>query len=206
MEHKEYGYARVSGRNQHEDRQMIALENLGIRSDMIFVDKQSGKDFEREQYQALLGVLRPNDVLFIKSIDRLGRDYREIIEQWRRLTKEMKVDVVVLDLPLLDTRRGKDLLGTFISDVVLQILSFVAENERVVILQRQREGIDAARRRGVKFGRPRRPLPKNFPKVLEQCRAGIITIAQAAQACKMPTTTFRRRVKMFLDENDAIGG
>ena len=112
MEHKEYGYARVSGRNQHEDRQMIALENLGIRSDMIFVDKQSGKDFEREQYQALLGVLRPNDVLFIKSIDRLGRDYREIIEQWRRLTKEMKVDVVVLDLPLLDTRRGKDLLGS----------------------------------------------------------------------------------------------
>ncbi|MBQ3821589.1 MAG: recombinase family protein, partial [Thermoguttaceae bacterium] len=167
-----YGYARVSTARQNEDRQLQALKGAGVPSENVFVDKQSGKDFEREQYKKLLANLRPNDALYIKSIDRLGRNYREILVQWQTLTKELGVDVVVLDMPLLDTRRGKDLLGTFISDVVLQILSFVAENERANIRQRQREGIDAAKARGVKFGRPRRALPDNFKEIVALRRAG----------------------------------
>ena len=157
-----YGYVRVSSRDQHEDRQMAAMAEVGVPSEHLFVDKQSGKDFHRPQYQRLLRRLRPGDVLYVKSIDRLGRSYREIQEQWKLLTKDRSVDLVVLDMPLLDTRLGKDLLGTFISDVVLQVLSFVAENERVNIRQRQAEGIAAAKARGVKFGRPRLPLPENL--------------------------------------------
>ena len=186
-----YGYARVSTARQNEDRQLQALKGAGVPSENVFVDKQSGKDFEREQYKKLLANLRPNDALYIKSIDRLGRNYREILVQWQTLTKELGVDVVVLDMPLLDTRRGKDLLGTFISDVVLQILSFVAENERANILQRQREGIEAAKARGVKFGRPRRALPDNFKEIVALRRAGFLTEAAAAKECGLPLSTFR---------------
>ena len=143
-----YGYVRVSTREQNEDRQLIALREVGVSDKNIFMDKQSGKDFERPQYKKLLRKMKKDDLLYIKSIDRLGRNYREILEQWRILTKEKEVDIVVLDMPLLDTRRGKDLMGTFLSDIVLQILSFVAENERTAIHQRQAEGIAAARARG----------------------------------------------------------
>ncbi len=192
---KIYGYARVSTLRQNEDRQLQALEAAGVRLENVFVDKQSGKDFEREQYKALLATLRPGDALYVKSIDRLGRNYREILVQWQVLTKELGVDVVVLDMPLLDTRRGKDLLGTFISDVVLQILSFVAENERANIRQRQREGIEAAKARGVKFGRPRRKLPDNFKEIVAMCRAGFLTEVDAAKRCGLPLSTFRSCAK-----------
>ncbi len=148
-----YGYVRVSTREQNEDRQMIALQQIRVPEENIYVDKQSGKDFYRPMYQQLVKRLKQEDVLYVKSIDRLGRNYEEILEQWRVLTKEKGVDLVVLDMPLLDTRRGKDLMGTFLSDIVLQILSFVAENERRNIRERQREGIAAAKLRGVQFGR-----------------------------------------------------
>ena len=190
---KTYGYARVSAKRQNEDRQSFAMLKIGIPEKNIFVDKQSGKNFDRTQYQIMLTKLRRNDVLYVKSIDRLGRNYREIIEQWGRLTKEIGVDIVVIDLPLLDTRRGKDLLGTFISDVVLQILSFVAENERINILQRQREGIEVARLRGVRFGRPERQLPENFKEIVEMWRQGYLTGAEAARICSAPLGTFRNR-------------
>ena len=157
-----YGYVRVSTREQKEDRQLLALRELSIPEENIFLDKQSGKDFLRPQYQRLVRKLKPDDLLYIKSIDRLGRNYGEILEQWRILTKEKQIDIVVLDMPLLDTRRGKDLMGTFLSDIVLQVLSFVAENERANIRQRQLEGIAAAKARGVRFGRPPRPLPVNY--------------------------------------------
>ena len=192
---KIYGYARVSTLRQNEDRQLQALEAAGVRLENVFVDKQSGKDFEREQYNALLNALRPTDVLYVKSIDRLGRNYREILAQWQILTKELGVDVAVLDMPLLDTRRGKDLLGTFISDVVLQILSFVAENERANIRQRQREGIEAAKTRGVKFGRPRRKLPDNFKEIVAMTRAGFLTEVAAAKKCGLTLSTFRSCAK-----------
>lgn len=186
-----YGYIRVSTREQNEDRQLIALRKLSISEKNIFLDKMSGKDFERPQYKKLLRKMKKDDLLYIKSIDRLGRNYREILEQWRILTKEKEVDIVVLDMPLLDTRRGKDLMGTFLSDIVLQILSFVAENERTAIHQRQAEGIAAARARGVRFGRPPNPLPDNFSEMCRQWRAGEMTCTAAAQACGMALTTFR---------------
>ena len=160
-----YGYARVSSREQNESRQLAALDEMNVPRNNIFVDKQSGKDFNRPRYQQLLKKLRTDDLLYIKSIDRLGRDYREILEQWRILTKDKKIDIVVLDMPLLDTRRGKDLMGTFLSDIVLQLLSFVAENERENIRQRQKEGIEAAKQRGVRFGRPTQPLPEDFKHI-----------------------------------------
>ena len=156
-----YGYIRVSTREQNEDRQLIALQSVPVPERGIFLDKQSGADFERPQYRRLVKKLKPGDLLYIKSIDRLGRNYEEILNQWRVLTKEKGVDIVVLDMPLLDTRRGKDLVGTFLSDIVLQVLSFVAENERANIRQRQAEGIAAARKRGVRFGRPSVTAPEN---------------------------------------------
>lgn len=186
-----YGYIRVSTREQNEDRQILALKELSIPEKHLFIDKQSGKDFERPQYRKMVRKLKKDDLLYIKSIDRLGRNYREILEQWRILTKEKEVDIVVLDMPLLDTRRGKDLMGTFLSDIVLQILSFVAENERTAIHQRQAEGIAAARARGVRFGRPPNPLPDNFSEMCRQWRAGEMTCTAAAQACGMALTTFR---------------
>lgn len=157
-----YGYMRVSSRDQNEDRQLIAMQELKIPQSNIYLDKQSEKNFNRPQYKRLLRRLRRDDLLFIKSIDRLGRNYSEILEQWRVLTKEKGIDIVVLDMPLLDTRRGKDLMGTFLSDIVLQALSFVAENERTNIRQRQAEGIAAAKAKGVRFGRPPQPLPAEF--------------------------------------------
>lgn len=163
-----YGYVRVSTKDQNEDRQIIALQEMSIPEKNIFVDKQSGKDFKRPMYKRMLRKIKKDDLLYVKSIDRLGRNYDEILEQWRILTKEKGIDIVVLDMPLLDTRRGKDLMGTFLSDIVLQVLSFVAENERTNIRQRQAEGIAAAKMRGVRFGRPPSPLPENFHEIYQQ--------------------------------------
>ena len=192
-----YGYIRVSTRDQNEDRQLIALRELKIPEKNIFMDKQSGKDFNRPQYKRLVRKLKKDDLLYIKSIDRLGRNYAEILEQWRLLTQTKGIDIVVLDMPLLDTRRGKDLMGTFLSDIVLQILSFVAENERTNIRQRQAEGIAAAKSKGVRFGRPPSPLPENFHSVYQKWCSGKMTGTDAAKACGMPLSTFRYRAKIY---------
>ena len=192
-----YGYIRVSSRDQNEDRQLIALKEIGVADRNIYLDKQSGKDFNRPQYKKLLRKMKKDDLLYIKSIDRLGRNYEEIQQQWRLLTKEKGIDIVVLDMPLLDTRRGKDLMGTFLSDIVLQVLSFVAENERTNIRQRQAEGIAAAKSKGVKFGRPPLPLPDNFYEVHKEWRAKKITLKQAANACNMPVGTFYGKARKF---------
>ncbi len=192
-----YGYIRVSTQEQTEDRQVVALREVGVDGKHVYTDKQSGKDFNRPQYRQLLRKLRRNDLLYIKSIDRLGRNYKEILQQWRLLTKEKEVDIVVLDMPLLDTRRGKDLMGTFLSDIVLQVLSFVAENERMNIRQRQAEGIAAAKARGVRFGRPPSPLPKRFLMQYRLWKKGQITASAAAQLCDMPLSTFRYRAKLY---------
>ena len=193
----EYSYIRVSSRDQNEDRQLIAMHELGIPDKNIYMNKQSGKDFDRPQYKKLVRRLKPDDLIYVKSIDRLGRNYEEIQEQWRILTKEKRVDIVVLDMPLLDTRRGKDLMGTFLSDIVLQVLSFVAENERTNIKQRQAEGIAAAKARGVRFGRPPAPLPENFHSVYQRWKAGKITGLAAAKECGMPMSTFRYRAEVY---------
>ena len=192
-----YGYIRVSSKDQKEDRQQIALKEVGVERLNIYVDKQSGKDFNRPQYKKMLRKLKKDDLLYIKSIDRLGRNYEEILQQWRILTKEKGVDIVVLDMPLLDTRRGKDLMGTFLSDIVLQVLSFVAENERTNIKQRQSEGIAAAKAQGIKFGRPPLPLPDNFYEVHKAWRSKKITLKQAAEACNMPVGTFYGKARKF---------
>lgn len=192
-----YGYVRVSTREQNEDRQLIALNEIQVPKKNIFIDKQSGKDFERPQYKKLLKKLRRDDLLYIKSIDRLGRNYNEIQEQWRILTKEKGIDIAVLDMPLLDTRRGKDLMGTFLSDIVLQVLSFVAENERMNIRQRQAEGIAAAKAKGVRFGRIPKPLPENFHAVYQRWKRGEITGTAAAKECGMPLSTFRYRAEIY---------
>ena len=187
---KTYGYIRVSSPDQNEQRQRIAMEEKGIPRANLYMDKQSGKDFCRPQYKKMVRKLRSGDLLYLHSIDRLGRDYREILEQWRLLTKQIGIDICVLDMPLLDTRCGKDLMGTFIADLVLQILSFVAQSERENIRQRQAEGIAAAKARGVRFGRPPRPLPENFPAVHRAWRSKKLTLKQAAKACEMPVGTF----------------
>ncbi len=192
-----YGYARVSTREQNEERQLFALRAMSIPEQNIFIDKQSGKDFERPQYKRLFKKLKPDDLLYIKSIDRLGRDYEEIQNQWRLLTKEKGVDIVVLDMPLLDTRRGKDLIGTFLSDIVLQVLSFVAENERTNIHQRQAEGIAAAKAKGVRFGRPPGPLPENYHSAYMRWKSGAITGTAAAKECGMPLSTFRYKAVVY---------
>ena len=192
-----YGYIRVSTKEQNEDRQLIALREMAVPEANLFMDKQSGKDFQRPQYKKLVRKLKKDDLLYIKSIDRLGRNYEEIQNQWRILTKEKGVDIVVLDMPLLDTRRGKDLMGTFLSDIVLQVLSFVAENERTNIRQRQAEGIAAAKARGVRFGRPPRPLPENYHSAYQRWKAGAITGTAAAKECGMPLSTFRYRAEIY---------
>ena len=192
-----YGYVRVSSRDQNEDRQMIALRELAVAEKNIFMDKQSGKDFERPAYKRMLRRMKRNDLLYIKSIDRLGRNYGEILEQWQMLTKEREIDIVVLDMPLLDTRRGKDLMGMFLSDIVLQVLSFVAENERSNIRQRQAEGIAAAKARGVRFGRPAIPYPDNFGEIYRAWRSKKMTLHQAADACEMPVGTFYGKARKF---------
>lgn len=192
-----YGYVRVSSREQNEDRQMAAMRELKIPEKNIYIDKQSGKDFERPAYRRMVKRMKRDDLLYIKSIDRLGRNYEEIQNQWRILTKEKGVDIVVLDMPLLDTRRGKDLMGTFLSDIVLQVLSFVAENERVNIRQRQAEGIAAAKAKGVRFGRPPKPLPDNFHEVYNAWKNKKLTQKQAAKACGLAETTFFDKAKKF---------
>lgn len=192
---KMYGYIRVSSREQNEDRQRIAMQNVAVPEEQIYLDKMSGKDFERLQYRRLIRRLHRGDVLYIKSIDRLGRNYKEIQEQWRIITKEKEADICVLDLELLDTRRGRDLLGTFLADNVLQVLSFVAENERDNIRQRQAEGIAAARARGVQFGRPRKQKPEGYAQARALWEAGIINKTEAARRCGMAASSFRDSLK-----------
>ena len=197
-----YGYIRVSTNDQNTARQFVALEKMEIPKKNLYVDKQSGKDFDRPAYKKLVKRLKEGDLLYIKSIDRLGRNYTEIQDQWRILTKKKNVDIVVLDMPLLDTRNGKDLLGTFISDVVLQILSFVSQNERENIKIRQAEGIAAAKANGVKFGRPELPLPDNFHEVHAAWRNKKMTLRQAAEACEMPESTFYVKSKKYEELNN----
>ena len=198
-----YGYVRVSSRDQKEDRQVLVLQELAVPKKHIFTDRQSGKDFERPEYIKMVKQFEENDLLYIKSLVRLGRNYTEVLEQWRILTKEKGIDIVVLDMPLLDTRRGKDLMGTFLSDIVLQVLSFVAENERINIRQRQEEGIAAAKARGVRFGRPPGSLPKNFKDVCRLWRKGELSGAAAARECGMSLSTFRYRAKV--EEQKKLG-
>ncbi|MDE5831756.1 MAG: recombinase family protein [Desulfovibrio sp.] len=195
-----YGYIRVSSIDQNESRQLLALEKLDIPANRIFMDKQSGKDFHRPQYQAMLRKLKTGDLLCILSIDRLGRNYEEIQRQWRWLTREKGVDIYVIDMPLLDTRRDKNLLGTFIADLVLQVLSFVAQTERENIRKRQAEGIAAAKLRGVKFGHAPKPLPKNFGEVYELWEMGKITVSEAARNTGMARSTFRNKAKSFIKD------
>ena len=192
-----YGYVRVSSRDQNEDRQLITMREMQVPVENIYVDKQSGKDFNRPQYKKLLRKVKPDDIIYIKSIDRLGRNYGEILDQWKLITKDKHVDLYVIDMPILDTRREKNLLGTFISDLVLTLLSYVAENERVNIRQRQAEGIAAAKARGVHFGRVPNPLPDNFYEVYQRWKMKKISVSQAAQECGMPQTTFFDRAKAY---------
>ena len=192
-----YGYVRVSSTDQNEDRQMLEMQRLKIKKKNIYIDKQSGKDFNRPSYQRLLGKLKKGDLLYVKSIDRLGRNYKEIQNQWRVLTKEMEVDVVVIDMPLLDTRVYKDLMGTFIADLVLQVLSFVAKNERVNIRKRQEEGIKAAKLKGVMFGRPMIKVPDNFGSLVKQWERGHIRAEDVAKECDMSIATFYRRLREY---------
>ena len=194
---KVYGYVRVSTKEQNEDRQIIALKEMGVPEANIYMDKLSGKDFERPQYKKLLKKLDSNSVLFIKSIDRLGRSYRDLSEQWRTITKEKGADVVVIDMPILDTRREKNLLGTFISDLILALLSYVAESEYRTIHQRQAEGIAAAKAKGIKMGRPPRPLPENFYEVYQKWKTEKISTAEAARLVDMPVSTFRYRATEY---------
>lgn len=190
-----YAYVRVSTKEQNEGRQLIAMEEVRVPKKNIYIDKQSGKDFARPMYQRMLEKLKENDLLYIKSIDRLGRDYQEILDQWRILTKEKKIDIVVLDMPLLDTRKGKDLLGTFIADLVLALLSYVSENERHNIRSRQKEGIEAAKMKGTHMGRPQNPVPKNFIHIYHKWLAKEITAEKAASLCNLTTDTFYRRAR-----------
>ena len=192
-----YGYVRVSSTDQNEDRQMLEMQRLKIKKKNIYIDKQSGKDFNRPSYQRLLGKLKKGDLLYVKSIDRLGRNYKEIQDQWRVLTKEMEVDVVVIDMPLLDTRVYKDLMGTFIADLFLQVLSFVAENERVNNRKRQEEGIKAAKLKGVMFGRPMMKVPDNFDRLVKQWERGHIRAEDVAKECDMSIATFYRRLREY---------
>lgn len=189
----EYGYARVSSTDQNEDRQLIALRDAGVEYGNIYLDKRSGKDFDRPEYKKLVKKLRHGDTLYILSLDRLGRNYDEMQEQWRQITKVKGADIVVLDMPLLDTRQSKNLMGRFVADLVLQILAFVAQNERENIKKRQAQGIAAAKARGVRFGRPPSPLPENYMNAYNRWQRGEITGTAAAKECGMPLASFRHR-------------
>lgn len=191
-----FGYVRVSSSDQNEARQLMAMKKLAIPEQQIFIDKQSGKDFSRPSYQAMLHRLQSGDLLYVLSIDRLGRNYDEIQKEWRILTREKGVDIVVIDMPLLDTRREKNLLGMFLADLVLQVLSFVAQTERENIRRRQAEGIAAAKLRGVRFGPEPRPLPENFEEILRRWRQGEISLTKAAQLAGMARTTFYKKSRM----------
>ncbi len=195
MSEKIYGYVRVSSSDQNEDRQLLAMRDKMVPEGNIHMDKQSGKDFVRPAYQQMVKRLRPGDLLYILSIDRLGRNYEEIQTQWRVLTKEIGVDICVIDMPLLDTRNGKDLMGTFIADLVLQILSFVAQNERENIRKRQAQGIAAAKARGVAFGRPSISLPEDFAQVVWAWEQRELDICEAVGRCGMSKATFYRRLR-----------
>ncbi len=196
----DYGYIRVSTKEQNTDRQMVALQACGIPPNRIYIDKQSGKDFDRPQYRRLLRLLKPNDALIVKSIDRLGRNYNEILEQWRLITKEKHADIVVLDMPLLDTRAHKDLTGTLIADIFLQLLSYVAQTGREFIRQRQAEGIAAAKARGVRFGRPCLPVAEGFAEVYSMWQAGEISIRAASKRLGVSHQTFERWARI-MEEN-----
>jgi DNA invertase Pin-like site-specific DNA recombinase len=198
-----YGYIRVSSKEQNEDRQVVALREYNIEQKNTFTDKQSGKDFNRENYKKLMKKIKENDLIVVKSIDRLGRNYKDIVEQWRIITKVKKADILVIDMPILDTRRGKDLMGTFLSDIVLQVLSFVAENERANIRQRQAEGIAAAKERGVKFGRPPIPVPPNFYNVHKRWRNKELSLKEVAKECGLPTSTFFDKATAFEKGNNS---
>ncbi len=198
-----YGYVRVSSIEQNEARQMIALKKAGVSDNRIYMDKQSGKDFHRVNYEKLVSLLQEGDLLYIMSIDRLGRNYAEIQNQWRILTKEIGIDICVIDMPLLDTRNGKDLMGAFIADLVLQILSFVAENERENIRKRQEQGIAAAKKRGVRFGRPESKVPENFKSIVKAWERKNLKIEEVLEKCQMSKSTFYRKLReMRLKQGD----
>lgn len=192
-----YGYVRVSSMDQNEDRQLRAMSELSIPKKNIFVDKQSGKDFERPQYKKLVKKLKAGDLLYVLSIDRLGRNYEDIQKQWRILTKDIGIDICVIDMPLLDTRNGKDLMGTFIADLVLQILSFVAQSERENIKKRQAQGIAAAKAKGVKFGRPEKSVPDNFSKLIWEWEKNNLSFSELLKLCDMSTATLYRRLREY---------
>lgn len=195
MKNKIFGYARVSSKEQNEERQIVAFKNYGIDERDIYIDKQSGKDFDRDQYNILKHILRENDILVIKSIDRLGRNYNMIIDEWKDITKNIKADIVVIDMPLLDTTKNKDLLGTFISDLILQILSYVAEQERTFIKQRQKEGISTAMNKGIKFGRPTIEKPQNYDIVVSKWKNKEIRTKEAIEQLGLKPSTFYNMVK-----------
>lgn len=195
MKSKIFGYARVSSKEQNEERQLVAFKEYGIDERDIYIDKQSGKDFNRENYITLKHILRENDLLVIKSIDRLGRNYNQIIDEWKDITKNIKADIVVIEMPLLDTRKNKDLLGTFISDLVLQILSYVAEQERTFIKQRQKEGITNAKKNGVKFGRPKIKKPQDFDVVVSRWKNKEIKSKEAMELLGLKPNTFYNLLK-----------
>lgn len=192
-----YGYIRVSSTDQNEDRQLIALRRQGLPEQNIYLDKQSGKTFNRPEYKKLLRRLQEGDLLYLPSIDRLGRNYEEVQNQWRILTREIRVDICVLDMPLLDTRRGKDLMGTFIADLVLQILSFVAQNERELIRRRQAEGIAAAKAKGIKFGRPAADLPDDFIQIIQRWEHKELSLYEVLELCEISESTFFRRLREY---------
>lgn len=198
---EKYAYVRVSTKDQNTERQFIAIEPLGIKPKNLFTDRQSGKDFNRPAYKRLLRKLKPGDILYVKSIDRLGRNYQEIIEQWRIITKEKQADIKVLDMPLLDTTYAKDLLGTFVADLVLQVMSFVAEIERENIRQRQAEGIAAARAKGIKWGRTRKELPENFEEIYLRWAMGEMTQERLLEQCGMKKSAFYERVREYRKEH-----
>ena len=192
-----YGYVRVSSTDQNEARQMIALAEAGVPNGKIFIDKQSGKDFERTQYKRMINKIKSGDLLYILSIDRLGRNYEEIQRQWRILTKDIGVDICVIDMPLLDTRKGKDLMETFIADLVLQILSFIAQSERENIKKRQAEGIAAAKAKGVRFGRPEKKVPDNFGKIIKDWEEKRLMFSEVLKLCNISEATFYRKLREY---------
>ena len=194
---KIFGYVRISSADQNEDRQIKAMRQMGVQENHIYVDKQSGKDFKRPQYAKLIQKLREGDLLYLLSIDRLGRNYKEVQEQWRVLTKEIGVDICVIDMPLLDTRTGKDLMGTFIADLVLQILSFVAESERNNIRKRQEQGIAVAKAKGVKFGRPSVKVPREFPEIVAEWERKEISFDEALEKSGLSQSTFYRKLRRY---------
>lgn len=197
MSRRIYGYIRVSSKDQNEARQIEQMKNHGVDERFIFIDKESGKNFDRKEYQLIKRVLNQGDLLIVEAIDRFGRNYREILKEWREITEEIKVDIKVLDMPLLDTTQYKDTLGNFVSDLILQVLSFVAERERDNIRKRQSQGIAIAKAKGIKFGRPKQVIDENFIKAYKRWKSGEITAVKAMSLCKMKRNTFYRRVKEY---------